>query len=345
MGEQFSFVYDIIVAAVLLGAVFAGSKKGFASAVVTLAAVAVSFICAMALSGPISTWLYTDYIEQPLEEAIDDTLDQAMANFSLEGLTVLDYSKVLVDGVPADDIEPNYAGTGKALFDLSKMDLSGTGIAKINLTVFGIPANTNFSQVSGKTAEFSRVDIEKYGIAKLCVAQYLAVNAADSEFFEQVSEYTRVIEEAVPLVLSGVVHEMNVGSISAFRTVLLTMAETSLTVKEAVLNEIIEPTFLLIAKTVAFIVIFAVVSIVLGIVASVLKIINKIPVLGKMNSVLGAAMGLIEGLLSVFIICIAVRLIVSFGSGSMIFFNETTIGQTLVFRHFYNFEFLNFLNT
>ena len=44
MGSQFSFIYDIIVVAVLAAAVFSGAHKGFVSKVVGLAAGLVGFI-------------------------------------------------------------------------------------------------------------------------------------------------------------------------------------------------------------------------------------------------------------------------------------------------------------
>ena len=63
-----------------------------------------------------------------------------------------------------------------------------------------------------------------------------------------------------------------------------------------------------------------------------------------MNRVLGCAAGLVSGLLSVAVICIVVRLLVSLTDGSVIFLNNDTIGQTVLFRHFYDMGFLNFFS-
>ncbi|MGN1107895.1 MAG: hypothetical protein ACI4RK_00815, partial [Oscillospiraceae bacterium] len=86
-----------------------------------------------------------------------------------------------------------------------------------------------------------------------------------------------------------------------------------------------------------------VVSALLGVLASVLKIVNKIPVIGKLNGFLGGCAGLIKGLLVVFVICIIVRFVVNASGGDAMLLNETAIGSTYLFKFFYNFEFLNFL--
>ena len=53
MGSQFAIVYDILIAVVLVFAIFSGAKRGFVSAVVGIAAVFVGFFCAMTFSAPL----------------------------------------------------------------------------------------------------------------------------------------------------------------------------------------------------------------------------------------------------------------------------------------------------
>ena len=54
MGSQFAIVYDILIAVVLVFAIFSGAKRGFVSAVVGIAAVFVGFFCAMTFSAPLT---------------------------------------------------------------------------------------------------------------------------------------------------------------------------------------------------------------------------------------------------------------------------------------------------
>ena len=94
MGSQFSFIYDIIVVAVLAAAVFSGAHKGFVSKVVGLAAGLVGFICAISLSGPVGNWAYSSFVEKPLSEAVSTTLDESMGSITLPGVAGMDFDKV-----------------------------------------------------------------------------------------------------------------------------------------------------------------------------------------------------------------------------------------------------------
>ena len=343
MGSQFAIVYDIIVLAVMAGMVFCGFRKGFASTVASLAAVFVAFFLAMTFSEPIADGLYKYVVEEPIEEAVDSTLDSTMGTIMLSGMDDVDYSMVTVSGVPADEIEPKYEGTGKAVFDLSDLGLSGTGIENADLSLFGITADTDFSSVNARTAEFTMSEIESYGIGKLCVAQYIAANAVGSDFFDSLCEYTAAVGSVVPDFFGTAFSQIEGGSIAAVRSVVLNMIDSSSSVKEAIIGGMIEPSFIMGAQTVAFIVIFGVVCVVIELIAWGLKVVNKIPLLGKVNAFLGGVAGLIQGLITVFIICVAVRLVVTLSGGDMMFFNEMTINSTYIFGTMYNFDFLNFL--
>ena len=97
MGTQFAFIYDIIILAVVGGMIFAGVKKGFASVIVSIAAVFVAFLCAMMFSAPISEAIYNNFIEKPVSEAVDSALDESMGAITLSGMDEVDYD---MDGNP-----------------------------------------------------------------------------------------------------------------------------------------------------------------------------------------------------------------------------------------------------
>jgi hypothetical protein len=343
MGTQFALVYDIIILVVVAGMLFAGAKKGFAGMILGFVAVFVAFFCARTFSEPIADALYTSFVEEPLESAVDESLDKTMGAVALSGMSHIDYDKVMIDGVLVGEIKIDYSGTNKAIVELSDMDLSKTGIANVDLSLFGISSDTDFSSVNGRTAEFTMSDIEKYGLGKLAVAQYLAVNAQNSDFFDTFNVYTAEVGEALPTFLGSIADEILGGSVSALRKVIIMMSDGSATAKSAIINGIIEPNFKMAAQTIVFAVIFILVSVALGIIAAALKIVNKIPLLGSMNAFAGAVAGLLEGIITVFVICIAVRLIISLSGGNVMFFNEVTIDSTYIFKVFYNLDYLDFL--
>ena len=57
----------------------------------------------------------------------------------------------------------------------------------------------------------------------------------------------------------------------------------------------------------------------------------------------GGVCGAVSGLISICVICILVRFIVTLSGGNVLLLNDTAIDSTFIFRYFYNFEFLNFL--
>ena len=274
--ENYAFIYDIVAAAFIIGMLFAGLKKGFASAVVSAVAVVAAFICAMTFSEPVTRSLYQSLVEEKLEQAVDKQLGEAMSEISLGGVESLDYDAVLISGTPAREVALDYGGTGKAIVDLSSLDLSATGIAQADLSRFGIAQDADFSDVSAKTAEFTRADIEKYGLGKMAFAQYLVVNAQGSDILAPFTQFTTQVGEALPVIFGGTAEDISNGRADAIRAVVLVMLNTSASARDAVIDGIIEPCFVMIMRNVAFVVIFAAVCTVLAIVASLLKFVNKI---------------------------------------------------------------------
>ena len=55
MGQEFAFVFDIIVIATLIGMIFVGIKKGFARILIELVSLTVSIVLAFLISEPIPT--------------------------------------------------------------------------------------------------------------------------------------------------------------------------------------------------------------------------------------------------------------------------------------------------
>lgn len=344
MGSQFSFIYDVIIVAVLAIAAFSGAHKGFVGQVVGLAAGLIGFICAVSLSGPVGEWAYTSFVEEPLSASISDTLDESMSGITLPGVSDMDFDKVKVSGVAVTEIVPEYSGTEKAVFDLSKVDLSDTGFDPSELGSFGFGAGTDISSINAKSAEFTRSDIEQSGLGKLVTAQVIAVNMLNTPLYSEIAGYIGAVGKAIPAIFGTQADELSGGDTAALRSLVLTMINTSDSVKDSVIEHMIRPVFTAAVQTVAFILIFAVVSMVIAIVAGALKIVNKLPVVGTANRLLGFAAGIVSGLIFTAVICIVLRLVIGLTDGTVIFLNEDTIEQTALFKYFYDSELLNSLN-
>lgn len=343
MGSQFAIVYDILIAAVLIFSIFSGARRGFVSAVVGIAAVFVGFFCAMTFSAPLTDTVYSSMVERPLTEAVSRTLDDNMSSITLSGLSDMDFDKVKISGTPVTEIIPDYSGTDKVVLDLSDVDLSGTGFENADLSKFGFGSREDHSHMDGKTAEFTMSDINANGLGKLVTAQVIAVKLSVSPMISGIQEYVNIVAGMFPAQLQETAQGISDGEISMVRSLVLTMINFSASVKTAVIDHMLRPAFTLLMKTIFFAVIFVVVSCALDIAARALKVVNKIPLIGSVNGLLGGVCGAVSGLISVCIICIVVRFIVNMSGGNTMLLNDTAIDKTYVFRFFYNFEFLNFL--
>lgn len=73
------------------------------------------------------------------------------------------------------------------------------------------------------------------------------------------------------------------------------------------------------------------------------KSVNKIPLIGPVNSLLGAILGAVEGAILISVISVAVKLAVYLTKGSLIFINNETISQTYLFKLFYELDLSTFI--
>ncbi len=341
MGEKFAIAFDIAVIVILAVFAFAGMKRGFAKVVLGLVSTVVSFGLAMALSGPIADQIYKNNIEAPIEEQLDSATNKIFSEFNLGNIPNIDFDKVKIDRVGINEVNVDYAGTRKAVVDFSKTDLRETGITVEDLAKIGITDNVQLASADGKTAELSMDDVEKYGLGKLAVAQYIAVNLVKTPQMKGLNDIFESAGKYIPKI-SGSFSADTIG-VSALRTVVLKMFDTKGALKDALMNQVVSPYCTLTIRTIVFAVIFFLVGLILRIVAAAAKLINKIPVLGKVNAFLGFVLGLIEGLFAVFVVCLVTRLIISLSGANSILFNQAAIDSTFLFKIFYNFDFLNFL--
>ncbi|MCM1165600.1 MAG: CvpA family protein [Lachnospiraceae bacterium] len=341
MGQEFAIVFDVAIVAVAAGFLFAGWKNGFAKVIIGMVSVIAAFACAMIFSRPIAEAVYENFIEETVTEQIDGAIDEGLRSMRLGGIPDMDFDKVEIAGTPVTEITPDYAGTGKAVFDLSKVDLSKTGLDAEDLRAVGLDEDIDLTSVNAKTADFSMDDIEKYGLGKLVAAQAVAVRLVRREDFKGFNDIADTVGKYVPII-SGVSSSDTMG-VGAARALALTMIETKDSIRGAVIDGMIKPNCLIIIRTAAFILIFSIVTIALGVVANLTKLLNKVPVIGKANALAGALAGLCEGLVAVCVICLATRFIVSLCGGNAILFNQTAIDSTFIFKRVYEVDFLNFL--
>lgn len=343
MGQEFAFVFDIIIIAAAVGMTFVGIKKGFTRIIIEMLAAVISLVLAFIISEPIANGIYGQFIEKPLEQAVNEQIGGAEQIVDIKpfGETDLAFDKIKVSDVFVTEIQPDYEGTGAASMDLTNVDFSESGIEKLNLALFGVPNDVNFSSVNAKTANFTMTDIETYGLGKLVTAHYLASCMVKSPVGETLGGMIDAVKKTLPNIFTDASGEaVNVASV---RTVVLAMIDTKSSVKTALMDGIISPACIIIIRSIIIILLFIVFTAILGLTARAAGFINKIPVLGKVNSLLGGIAGLCEAAVMIVVFCLITRLISSMFSGNVILFNDTAINSTFLFKHIYNLDFLSFI--
>ncbi|MBP1562721.1 MAG: CvpA family protein [Oscillospiraceae bacterium] len=341
MGQEFAFVFDIIIIAAAVGMTFVGIKKGFARIIIEMLTVVLSFALAFFISEPIANGIYSEFVQKPLESAVDEKIGgmEQLVEIKPFGETDMDFDKIKISDVPVNEIVPDYEGTGAAVMDLSDVDFTGSGIEKLNLSFFGVKAS-DFSSVNAKTANFSMTDIETHGIGKLVTAHYLATCMAKSPIAETIGGVIDAAKKALPIAFNDAGTESV--TVSSVRTVVLAMIDTKSSAKTALMDGIISPACTIIIRSIVVILLFIVFTFVFGIIARASGFINKIPVIGKINSLLGGIAGLLEAAIIIVVFCLMTKLISSMFAGDVILFNDTAINSTFLFKHIYNLDFLSF---
>ncbi len=341
MGSQFAIVFDIIAVAAIVLMFFSGWRRGFVNIFLGLVAAVVAFLAALFLSEPIADAVYTGVVEKPLAEKIDEAVDESFSSLSLGSLSEIDYSKVIISGNNLSKIKLDYSGRDSAVVDLSNVDFSNVGFDSDDYTLLGLEEDFDLSEVNIRNADFSKSEVEQYGLGKLVVSQFISVKLIEKGALGDFNTFWNIVNNYVPVGQAASLTESI--TVSYARKFVLGMLDTRASLADTVMQNFVQPSCILVFRSVAFVIIFAIVLIIMKLIASASGIIKKIPVIGDINSLLGGAAGALEGVLIVFVLCLLTRLAVCLLDGNVIMFNDETIANTYIFKRIYSFDFLNFL--
>ena len=116
----------------------------------------------------------------------------------------------------------------------------------------------------------------------------------------------------------------------------LVSAEAVSGMTDAVIENIISPLAVGLIRVLVFCVIFALLKFLVNAVAALLIGVNKLPLIGSLNEVLGGVIGAAQGMLYMFIIAAIVWLALFAAGGELGPVSAETVGKTLLFKEFYN---------
>ncbi len=105
-----------------------------------------------------------------------------------------------------------------------------------------------------------------------------------------------------------------------------------------VVQQVIEPLLTPIIAVVIFFVAFALCKLLVGFVVAVLTNFNRIPLVGGVNKLLGFCMGLLAGVVDLYLILCAVWAVILITGGSLEFLNDAALSGSLAYRIFGQFN-------
>ena len=308
-----------------------------------LCAFAASFVIALMISNGVSGWIYDSFISKPLEQTISTSINDALGDNVVTQLGKIDMEKAKINGKSIDSLELKADKAGKVTVNLGNVNLSNTGISKVDLTSFGVDKNIDYSNINLGSVQIHESDIEKYGIENMILTEVLAQNIKNSEVADSVNEIIDKVGETVPALdlKRKTIEDIDSGTINS---VVVSVVQSSGNPGKAVLDNVAKPVVLVPLRTIIFVVLFILIFIILSILIKATPVINKLPLIGQLNSLLGGVAGLLQGLVIVFIVVIIAHMAVELTNNTLIFLNDMTINKSFAFSKIYNFSFLDFLN-
>lgn len=108
-------------------------------------------------------------------------------------------------------------------------------------------------------------------------------------------------------------------------------------------SRLIAPIVIWALKAVIFLLLMLLCRLIITPVSNIFKFVNRVPLIGPVNSLLGAMLGAAEGLIFLYVVALAVKAVINISGDSLIFFNSATVEQTKLFIKFYNFNVMSFL--
>lgn len=342
MGTQFFWAFDISVVVLLLLCLFKGIHKGFVSILVGVVAMIAAFIAALPLSGVISDAIYENMIKDAVSDGINEQIGSVVDNTVIADLKKVDINKAKINGTPITEINTEADSAGKVNLDLSRLDLSETGLKDVDLTAFGIDKDFDYSSVNLGSIEISASEKEEYGVNKVILANVISDNISKGTAFGQIDSAVNEIAESLPSFMSGIAD--SIASEDRITDVVISILDVETEdFAETITDNMVKPVVVVPMRALIFLILFVIIVVALSLLSKLLTKINDIPLVGGVNKVLGAIAGVVQGAIVIFLVCIFIQVVIALSGNELIFLNTMTIDETFIFRKIYYFEFLDLL--
>ncbi len=339
MGNEFFWFLDLFVIALIGASMFRGAKKGAVAVLISSVTAIVAFLAAFFFSGPVTDLIYDSFVRDKVEDYMEERLGSSLDSEMIKGISAVDMNKAKLNDNPLSETLIVYDNRDRAIIDLSRADLSATGIEKADLRSFGIDDDFDWSLIKAGKITVTRSEMEKYGLGNIVLSHLIATNITSGKVFDALTDIGDRLGETISPSLRNLGGELSGGSNDAVYTFLVSIITASnSSFSDRIMNDIISPMVSVPLQAIVFCIIFGLIALVLGIIANVSKIINKIPIVSSVNGVIGAVLGVLEAAVGLLLVCIVIKALISLCENQLVFLNDLTISRTILFRHIYAFD-------
>ncbi len=109
-------------------------------------------------------------------------------------------------------------------------------------------------------------------------------------------------------------------------------------IAQAAEEQLVKPIVIWVIKILIMVVLFFILKLIINPVSNIFKSVNKIPIIGPINALLGGVLNTAAGLLVVYVIALLIKVAINVGGNTLIFLNNETVQLTKIFKYIYNFS-------
>lgn len=114
-------------------------------------------------------------------------------------------------------------------------------------------------------------------------------------------------------------------------------ASPAQTISVSIADTVLYPVLYMLMQSISFLLLFIACTVLVRCLSRALQKVDRLPLIGSVNALLGAAMGLVEAVVVIFVAVAAVRLLLEL-TGGFSWLNASIIEGTYLFRLFYHFD-------
>jgi len=115
------------------------------------------------------------------------------------------------------------------------------------------------------------------------------------------------------------------------------LGDNSEALAAVLVNNVLQSPVLALLRGISFFIIFSLTVFLVRYLSRALNIVNDIPVVGRFNTLLGGVVGLLQGLMALYLLAVLLQMVIQLTGNGLAWLNRQVIDSTFVYRVFFNY--------